>query len=146
MTQTPEFYVVREGDTLSAIAARFHVSLAQILNWNPQITNPDIIHPRQRIRVSAPTPNPVFDDEPFPGKDFFQPSVSSPIIEVMGWRLIDEGCSAYADGPDFQWSEADRKSYAMWQRKLGFSGSDADGIPGRTSWEKLHVPALPVND
>ena len=48
--------------------------------------------------------------------------MSSPIIEVMGWRLIEEGCSVYPDGPDFQWSEDDRKSYAKWQRKLGFDG------------------------
>ena len=32
------------------------------------------------------------------------------------------------------------KSYAAWQRKLGFSGDDADGIPGKKSWDKLHVP------
>ncbi|MFC4500973.1 MULTISPECIES: peptidoglycan-binding protein [Streptomyces] len=146
MTKTTEFYVVRAGDTLGGIATRHHVSLAQIIKWNPQIKNPNLIHPGQRVRVAAPTANPVFDDEPFPGKDFFQPSVSSPIIEAMGWRLIDEDCSAYADGPDSRWSDADRKSYAMFQRKLGFGGPDADGIPGPTSWKRLHVPALPVSD
>ena len=143
MNSTPEFYVVREGDTLSEIAAKFHVSLAQIEKWNPQIKNPNVIHVGQKVRVAAPSQVPVNDDEPFPGKDFFQPSVSSPIIEVMGWRLIEEGCSAYPDDePDFEWSEEDRKSYAKWQRKLGFGGSDADGMPGRQSWERLHVPAL----
>ncbi|MER6472375.1 peptidoglycan-binding protein [Streptomyces collinus] len=55
----------------------------------------------------------------------------------------EEGCSAYSDDePDFQWSKEDRESYALWQRKLGFGGSDADGMPGPESWRKLHVPAL----
>lgn len=140
--KTTEFYVVREGDTLSAIATRFHVTLAQIRKWNPQITNPNLIHPGQRVRVAAPTDEPDGEYEPFPGKDFFQSSVSSPIIEAMGYRLIEEGCSAYSGGPDYQWSEADQKSYAKWQRKLGFSGADADGTPGRQSWDRLHVPAI----
>jgi hypothetical protein len=28
----------------------------------------------------------------------------------------------------------------MWQRKLGYAGTDADGVPGPTSWTKLKVP------
>jgi hypothetical protein len=58
----------------------------------------------------------------------------------MGRRLVAEGCSRYEDGPDPEWTEADRRSYAAWQRKLGYEGKDADGIPGRTSWEALKVP------
>ncbi|MFH9060172.1 peptidoglycan-binding protein [Streptomyces coeruleorubidus] len=139
MERTVEFYTVKRGDTLGKIAVMHRVTLDQILEWNPQITNPDIIHPGQRIRV-APERHAAF--EPFPGADFFQSSVTSPIIEAMGFRLIAEGCSEYADGPDSQWSEADRRSYAHWQEKLGFSGQDADGIPGRKSWERLHVPAV----
>ncbi len=34
----------------------------------------------------------------------------------------------------------DVRSYAMWQHKCGFSGADADGIPGRTTWDRLRVP------
>ncbi|MFD8232248.1 peptidoglycan-binding protein [Streptomyces sp. NPDC059696] len=140
METTTEFYTVKRGDTLNKIASMFHVTLGQILEWNPQIENPDIIFPGQRIRVSAPETQGAY--EPFPGADFFQSSVTSPVIEAMGYRLIEEGCSAYAGGPDSQWSEADRKSYAKWQHKLGFSGPDADGTPGRRSWDRLHVPAV----
>ncbi|MGW0371200.1 peptidoglycan-binding protein [Streptomyces coeruleorubidus] len=140
MERTVEFYTVKRGDTLGKIAVMHRVTLDQILEWNPQITNPDIIHPGQRIRVAPEMHH--GGDEPFPGADFFQSSVTSPIIEAMGFRLIEEGCSAYADGPDSQWSEADRKSYSNWQHKLGFKGRDADGTPGRKSWERLHVPAV----
>lgn len=140
MEKTAEFYVVKRGDTLSKIAVMHRVTLEQILEWNPWITDPDIIYPAQRIRVAPPEVGDEF--EPFPGADFFQPSVSSPVIEAMGYRLIDEDCGVYRDGPDSRWSEADRKSYANWQWKLGFRGQDADGIPGRKSWNRLRVPAV----
>ncbi|MEU8915750.1 peptidoglycan-binding protein [Streptomyces nigrescens] len=78
--------------------------------------------------------------EPFPGRDFFRSGARSPVITAMGERLVAEGCSHYKDGPGPEWTEADRTSYAAWQRKLGFRGKDADGVPGRVSWERLRVP------
>ncbi|MDT0610099.1 peptidoglycan-binding protein [Streptomyces lancefieldiae] len=77
---------------------------------------------------------------PFPGAAFFTGRTSSPVITAMGRRLVAEGCSAYSVGPGPRWTEADRRSYAAWQRKLGFRGGDADGVPGRTSWNALKVP------
>ncbi|WP_030687876.1 peptidoglycan-binding protein [Streptomyces globisporus] len=78
--------------------------------------------------------------QPFPGTSFFRRETSSPIITAMGRRLVAEGCSAYTVGPSPRWGEADRLSYAKWQHKLGFRGSDADGIPGAASWNALKVP------
>ncbi|MEV5441751.1 peptidoglycan-binding protein [Streptomyces sp. NPDC052644] len=78
--------------------------------------------------------------QPFPGTAFFRSHPSSPIITAMGRRLVAEGCGRYQVGPGPRWSEADRKSYAAWQRKLGFTGSDADGWPGAASWNVLKVP------
>jgi 2',3'-cyclic-nucleotide 2'-phosphodiesterase/3'-nucleotidase len=49
-----QFYVVKRGDNLTKIARMHHVSLDQILEWNPQIKNPDLIHPGDRIRVAPP--------------------------------------------------------------------------------------------
>jgi 2',3'-cyclic-nucleotide 2'-phosphodiesterase/3'-nucleotidase len=49
-----KFYVVKRGDNLTKIARMHHVSLDQILEWNPQIEDPDLIHPGQRIRVAPP--------------------------------------------------------------------------------------------
>lgn len=87
----------------------------------------------------APVP-PKPSYEPFPGSAFFHLGQKSPIITAMGHRLVAEGCGRYEDGPGPEWTEADRRSYAAWQHKLGYRGKDADGIPGRTSWEKLKVP------
>ncbi|WP_171167528.1 GH25 family lysozyme [Streptomyces sp. I05A-00742] len=78
--------------------------------------------------------------EPFPCAGFFRDGPDSPVVTAMGRRLVAEGCSAYAEGPGPRWSDADRRSYAQWQRKLGYSGADADGWPGRASWEALKVP------
>ncbi|WP_372407391.1 peptidoglycan-binding protein [Streptomyces luteireticuli] len=79
-------------------------------------------------------------NEPFPGSEFFRAAPRSAVIAAMGRRLVEEGCSAYLDGPGPRWTDADRQSYAKWQRKLGFSGSDADGWPGKASWDALRVP------
>ncbi|MCS0639415.1 peptidoglycan-binding protein [Streptomyces sp. LP05-1] len=78
--------------------------------------------------------------QPFPGAGFFTSATSSPVITAMGRRLVAEGCSVYVSGPGPRWTDADRRSYAKWQRKLGFTGADADGVPGHTSWTALKVP------
>ena len=85
---------------------------------------------------SAPSEN-EREYSPFPGADYFRVGRRSVLITEMGRRLVAEGCVKYAKGPGPSWTEADRRSYAAWQRKLGYSGDDADGIPGPTSWAKL---------
>ncbi|MGW3493823.1 peptidoglycan-binding protein [Streptomyces sp. NPDC001020] len=86
-----------------------------------------------------PAPKPNY--APFPGSDFFHVGQKSPLITAMGRRLVAEGCGRYEKGPGPEWTEADRKSYAAWQHKLGFEGTDADGIPGKSSWDRLKVPS-----
>lgn len=44
---------VRRGDTLSAIAERHGVSLQALIEANPQLRDPDVIHVGQRIRLPA---------------------------------------------------------------------------------------------
>ncbi|MFF1676920.1 peptidoglycan-binding protein [Streptomyces sp. NPDC058256] len=88
-----------------------------------------------------PKPQPKPSYEPFPGAGFFQVGRHDPLITAMGKRLVAEGCGRYEDGPSPNWTDADRKSYTAWQHKLGFKGKDADGIPGKVSWERLKVPA-----
>ncbi|MFK0292999.1 peptidoglycan-binding protein [Streptomyces sp. NPDC090442] len=78
--------------------------------------------------------------EPFPGGEFFRSGSGGPVIAAMAERLIAEGCDHYRHGPAPDWNEAHRKSYASWQRKLGFHGKDADGVPGRVTWDRLRVP------
>lgn len=51
---TADTYVVKSGDTLSKIAARFHVSVANLVAWN-HITNPDLIYVGQQLTVHGGT-------------------------------------------------------------------------------------------
>lgn len=145
-----KIYTVVEGDTLGAIAAHFKTTVKQLQIWN-NIPDPNKIKVGQRLIVGkasagTPTPSPAgVGLVPFPGADFFTslPPTESPIILNMGLRLVDEDCGApYGfSGPGPRWNEKHRKAYSLWQQQLGFSGSDADGIPGRTSWDRLRVPS-----
>ncbi|MGW7350933.1 peptidoglycan-binding protein [Streptomyces sp. NPDC054784] len=79
--------------------------------------------------------------EPFPGAAFFTTGRKSPIILAMRKRLIAEGCNRYksSSNPD-TWGSGDEASYEAWQRKCGFTGSDAKVPPGKTTWDRLKVP------
>ncbi|MET9436861.1 peptidoglycan-binding protein [Streptomyces sp. NPDC006551] len=94
----------------------------------------------KKLLGTLPSKTPAPQYEPFPGAAFFSPGRRHPIITAMGRRLVAEGCSAYAVGPGDHWTEADRRSYQRWQKKLGYTGADANGIPGKTSWDRLRVP------
>lgn len=84
-------------------------------------------------------PKPAY--EPFPGAAFFVAGRRSPIIAAMHKRLVTEGCGRYASSANADvWGSGDLRSYAAWQRKCGYVGAGANGIPGPTSWSKLHVP------
>ncbi|WP_030383617.1 peptidoglycan-binding protein [Streptomyces sp. NRRL S-241] len=89
-----------------------------------------------------PTPPPTPQYAPFPGVGWFKNNPRSPLITAMGRRLVAVGCSRYSQGPGPQWTESDRQSYAAWQRSLGYSGTDADGWPGPSSWAALKVPQV----
>ncbi|MEU5974287.1 peptidoglycan-binding protein [Streptomyces sp. NPDC047315] len=95
---------------------------------------------RARALVDVKPKPPATQYAPFPGDRFFRSSPRSELVTAMGRRLVAEGCGRYVEGPGPQWTDADRKSYAAWQRKRGFVGSDADGWPGRTTWDALKVP------
>jgi hypothetical protein len=79
--------------------------------------------------------------EPFPGAHLFRSGNHSPIIAAMHKRLVAVGCNHYQSTANSDvWGSGDIASYAAWQRKCGYTGSAADGIPGKASWDKLHVP------
>lgn len=95
---------------------------------------------RLGTKVSSPATPTTPAYQPFPGAAWFRKNPKSTIVTAMGKRLVANGCSAYASGPGPQWTEADRASYARWQRRLGYTGSSADGWPGAKSWAALKVP------
>ncbi|MDQ0272064.1 peptidoglycan-binding protein [Cytobacillus purgationiresistens] len=74
----------------------------------------------------------------FPGIHFFGNGANNEYVTSMGKRLIQKGYGQYYSvGAGPKWSESDRQACAAFQRAQGWSGSDADGIPGPSTWQKL---------
>jgi hypothetical protein len=112
--------------------------VAGSLSADPDATRFGYKHAKTSVVPSKPKPK----YEPFPGTDFFKREPKSPIVTAMGKRLVAVGCSAYESGPGPQWTDADKASYAKWQRKNGYTGADADGWPGKATWDALKVPKV----
>lgn len=47
-------YIVQPGETLTAIALRYSIPVSALLQFNPQITNPNLIYPGQIITIPLP--------------------------------------------------------------------------------------------
>jgi peptidoglycan hydrolase-like protein with peptidoglycan-binding domain len=47
------------------------------------------------------------------------------------------GARYYRTGPGPRWSGADRAATAAFQKAQGWSGRDADGVPGPATWRHL---------
>jgi hypothetical protein len=102
----------------------------------------DIVARAKKIAGVAPAPAPAKPTyEPYPGASFFKDGKKSPIIAAMHKRLVAVGCNHYTSSanPDV-WGSGDKASYKAWQLKCGATGDGADGIPGKSTWDKLKVP------
>lgn len=85
-----------------------------------------------------PKPKPVY--APFPGRGFFKLGKRSGLITAMGKRLVANGYKGYKVGPGPEFTAADKAAVRWFQKKQGWTGSDADGIPGPKTWALLKVP------
>ena len=50
-TKEQAVYMVRKGDTLWGIAKRYGVALTALIAANPQIKNPNLIYPGDRVNI-----------------------------------------------------------------------------------------------
>jgi hypothetical protein len=90
----------------------------------------------------APTKptTPVATYAPFPGAKYFFIGRTSSLITKMGKRLVANGYKGYRFGPGPVFTASDKRAVAWFQRKQGWSGADANGIPGPKTWALLKVP------
>lgn len=139
---TTTTYTVKRGDTLWSISQEYDTTVEALRKLNGLKTDTIVTGQKIKVKGTATVPaKPAAPKyEPFPGSAFFKVGRKSPIITAMGRRLVAEGCGRYKQGPGPEWTEVDRQSYAAWQRKKGYSGEDADGIPGKSTWDALKVP------
>lgn len=70
-------------------------------------------------------------DPPRAGTPVSYSGVRTVELALVAERLLDR---ALADG---HYGTATKSAYAAWQRRCGYTGADADGIPGRSSLTKL---------
>ncbi|MDF3297691.1 peptidoglycan-binding protein [Streptomyces tropicalis] len=86
----------------------------------------------------------------YPGARSFGPGADNASVTRLGRMLVGRGArTSYAEGPGPRWSDADRRATAAFQRAQGWTGVDADGLPGPATWRLLvtgtgrDVPAAP---
>ncbi|GAA3718350.1 peptidoglycan-binding protein [Streptomyces tremellae] len=83
---------------------------------------------------SAPSP-----DDGFPGASAFGPGANNAHVTQLGtWLCARGGSRFYKVGPGPKWTQAaDGAATQAFQKAQGWTGSDADGIPGPTTWSLL---------
>ncbi|MFI1941705.1 peptidoglycan-binding protein [Streptomyces purpureus] len=74
----------------------------------------------------------------FPGRTSFGPGANNAYVTQLGRMLVERGGSRfYEAGPGPRWSEADRRATRAFQKAQGWTGPDADGLPGPSTWRLL---------
>lgn len=85
----------------------------------------------------APGPEPVASTV-FPGAGKFGPGRGNEYVAQLAGMLIDRGGSRfYPQGAGRQWTDSDRLATQAFQRAQGWTGADADGMPGAHTWRLL---------
>lgn len=74
----------------------------------------------------------------YPGASYFGPGKSNAYITKLGDMLSSRGGAGfYPRGTGPTWTDDDRKATQAFQKAQGWTGSDADGIPGPDTWRRL---------
>lgn len=93
---------------------------------------------------------PAVDKDAFPGASKFGPGANNAFVTRLGKMLVLRGAKRfYTVGPGPKWGAADKNAVRAFQQAQGWTGTDADGMPGATTWKYLvdglgkDIPALP---
>ncbi|MFD6292545.1 peptidoglycan-binding protein [Streptomyces sp. NPDC060205] len=74
----------------------------------------------------------------YPGAAAFGPGANNAYVTRLGRMLVARGAgSFYTSGPGPRWTDADRRATRAFQLAQGWTGADADGLPGPTTWSYL---------
>ncbi|MFF8829760.1 peptidoglycan-binding protein [Streptomyces sp. NPDC015131] len=86
----------------------------------------------------------------YPGAGSFGPGANNAHVTRLGRMLTERGAGRfYRSGPGPRWTDADRRATQAFQRAQGWTGREADGLPGPHTWRLLvtgqgrDVPAAP---
>ncbi|MGW4562251.1 peptidoglycan-binding protein [Streptomyces sp. NPDC004561] len=74
----------------------------------------------------------------YPGAASFGPGAHNAYVTRLGRLLVARGAGAYyPKGPGPVWGEADRRATRAFQLAQGWTGVEADGLPGPRTWALL---------
>ncbi|MBD0747499.1 peptidoglycan-binding protein [Streptomyces sp. CBMA152] len=74
----------------------------------------------------------------FPGAASFGPGANNANVTRLGQMLVARGGKRfYTEGPGPRWGDADRRATEAFQRAQGWTGTEADGLPGPDTWSLL---------
>lgn len=126
-------YVAKRDDTLSTIARDHGVSLRSLLDANPDVLNPNVIYPDQRIALPegavARPPALVAAEGPTPK---LENGARGPAVSELQRGLADGG---FDPGPvDGVFGQRTEGAVRAFQSSRGI---EVDGIVGRQTWGEL---------
>jgi hypothetical protein len=85
-----------------------------------------------------PAPADPTTSNDFPGARYFGPGANNSFVTHLGRMLVARGGARfYKVGPGPKWGDADKNACAAFQHAQGWTGEDADGIPGPVTWQLL---------
>ena len=150
-------YTVKKGDTLSQLAADNNVSVKDIMQANPDITDPNVIKVGQKINIPAETGNPVYQDGVGTAAGRVQEAIERGIanaklktlpvnelidhkLTVMGWALNES--VGKTQGRSLHLTEAGVNAVFANINRVGRSiVKELRGVPG--SMPGYLAPAMP---
>jgi hypothetical protein len=120
-------------------------------HWDPGAIDTAIVPGTPGTEDPTTPPAPAVDKDVFPGTSKFGPGANNAYVTRLGQMLISRGGRRfYARGPGTVWSTADKNATQAFQRAQGWTGADANGLPGSATWKLLvngkgkDIPAIPV--
>ena len=100
-------------------------------------SNSGAYQPYRYRGLTTPQPAPDGSDA-FPGADKFGPGKVNDYVTRLGKMLVERGGGRfYREGPSPDWGDADRKATEAFQLAQGWRGAEADGYPGKDTWDFL---------
>ncbi|WP_157741411.1 peptidoglycan-binding protein [Jiangella sp. DSM 45060] len=82
----------------------------------------------------------VVEVVPYPGPDVFGAGKVNDYVLLVGSALVlrsKKYRDLYKEGPSRTWSATDQAAVKAFQEDQGWKGTDADGIPGKQTWQRL---------
>jgi LysM repeat protein len=133
-------YTVKAGDTLSGIGTKLGVAWRTLATLNG-LKEPYTLSVGQKLKVRAADTRPVVDLSKLIAAAKSNPTAKGTPVTYAGVRTVEDALVRAgllsASAADGHYGTATVTAYAGWQRKCGYSGQAADGIPGLSTLSAL---------